>query len=102
MSEDELQQDLIRLLNKYDSHRSNPATWENLSSDTKKQIKGIVGFKVKVNEVQASYKLSQNRSQIDYQNIIDELYKEERINSKQLADVMEKRKQNKCIGNIYL
>ena len=61
------------LLQKYEEYRENPVLWENLSSQTKKQIKGIVGFKIKIQEVQAAYKLSQNRNEEDYQNIIDKL-----------------------------
>ncbi|WP_047984338.1 FMN-binding negative transcriptional regulator [Ornithinibacillus californiensis] len=92
MSEQELQEDLTLLLQKYEQHRKNPALWENLSSQTKKQIKGIVGFKIRIQEVQAAYKLSQNRNEKDYQNIIDKLYEEKDSNSKALAEVMKNRK----------
>lgn len=92
MSEQELQEDLRLLLQKYEQHRNNSALWENLSSQTKKQIKGIVGFKIKIEEVQAAYKLSQNRNEEDYQNIIDKLDEEKDLNSQQLAEVMKNRK----------
>jgi len=59
-----------------------------------KQLKAIVGFKMKVQEFQAAYKLSQNRNETDYVNIIDQLKKEEDPNSKQMAEVMEGRLQN--------
>lgn len=59
---------------------------------TKNQTKGIVGFKVKVQEVQAAFKLSQNRNEEDYINIIDKLNKEKDSNSRQLAEVMKARK----------
>ncbi|MEH7350949.1 hypothetical protein V7155_19165, partial [Gottfriedia acidiceleris] len=55
------------------------------------ELKGIVGFKIKVEEIQASYKLSQNRSEKDYNNIIDNLQKEEDPHSKQMAELMGKR-----------
>src|SRR5690625_3547931 len=42
MSEEELKEDLILLLEKYEKHRENAALWENLSAQTKKQIKDIV------------------------------------------------------------
>ncbi|MBP1950818.1 FMN-binding negative transcriptional regulator [Virgibacillus litoralis] len=92
MSEEELKEDLKLLLQKYEQHRKNPALWENLSSQTKKQIKGIVGFKIKIQEVQAAYKLSQNRNEEDYKNIIDKLHEEKELNSKALAEVMKNRK----------
>lgn len=90
LNEQELEDDLIRLLKTLERNRKNAALWENLSAGTKKQIKGIVGFRVNVKEVEATYKLSQNRTEADYQNIIDNLYEEEEINSHQLAEVMKK------------
>lgn len=92
MSEQELQEDLILLLQKYEKHRENAALWENLSAQTKKQIKGIVGFKIKIQEVQAAYKLSQNRNEEDYQNIVDKLSEDKDLNSQQLAEVLRTRK----------
>ncbi|SOC25140.1 PaiB family negative transcriptional regulator [Ureibacillus xyleni] len=92
MSEQELEDYLTLLLKKYESHRENPVLWEKLSSETKKQIKGTIGFKIKIEEVQASYKLSQNRNEEDYHNIIKKLNEEEDLNSIQLAVVMKNRK----------
>ena len=92
LGEEELKQDLTMLLQKYEEYRGNPVLWENLSVQTKKQIKGIVGFKIKIQEVQAAYKLSQNRNEEDYQNIIDKLYEDKDLNSQQLAEVMKNRK----------
>ncbi len=88
MSEEELKEDLILLLEKYESDRENAALWENLSPQTLKQIRGVVGFKIKINEVQAAYKLSQNRTREDYQNIIDKLYEENDLNANKVADEM--------------
>ena len=87
MSEQELEEDLILLLQKYERNRKNAALWENLSSQTKKQIKGIVGFKIKIQEFQATYKLSQNRNDEDYHNIIEKLYEED-LQFHKLAEVM--------------
>ncbi|SFJ28174.1 negative transcriptional regulator, PaiB family [Halobacillus dabanensis] len=92
MSDQELQEDLKSLLQKYEQHRENAALWEYFSPKTKKRIKGIIGFEVKVQEIQAAYKLSQNRKEEDYDNIIDKLYKEEDLHSQQLAEVMKARK----------
>ncbi|CAD2074136.1 protease synthase and sporulation protein PAI 2 [Phocicoccus schoeneichii] len=91
MSEQELEEDLRLLLQKYERHRKNAVLWEKLSPQTKKQIKGIVGFKIKIEEVQAAYKLSQNRNDEDYHNIIDKLNEEEDLNSHQVAEVMKNR-----------
>lgn len=91
LDEEELKHDLTMLLQKYEKHRKNPVLWDKLSTEVLEQLKGIVGFKIKVQEIQAAYKLSQNRNEKDYHNIIDKLYDEEDINSHQLAEIMEKR-----------
>lgn len=92
MSEEELEKDLTLLLQKYEHHRENAVLWETLSSETKKQIKGVVGFKIHIQEIQAAYKLSQNRNEEDYNNIINKLNEEDDLNSRQMADVMKNRK----------
>lgn len=41
-------------------HRENPILWEKLSPQLLESVlKGIVGFKIKVGEIQAAYKLCQ-------------------------------------------
>ena len=92
MSEQELEQYLAFLLKKHEQHRENPVLWDTLSSQTKKQMNGTVGFKMKIEEVQAAYKLSQNRNEEDYEAIIEKLHEEEDFHAKQIADVMKKRK----------
>src|SRR5699024_12262911 len=89
MMEEELQEELILLLKKYEQDRENAALWDNLSLQTKRQMKGIVGFKIKILDMQAAYKLSQNRSEADYTNIISKLNEEETLESKQMAELME-------------
>lgn len=92
LNEEELQQDLTMLLQKYEKHREHPVLWETLSPELlEKELKGIVGFKVKAEEIQASYKLSQNRNEQDYQNIIAKLYKEDNPLAHQVADAMKQR-----------
>ncbi|RTQ92625.1 FMN-binding negative transcriptional regulator [Lysinibacillus telephonicus] len=96
MEADKLKQDLSKLQEKYEKHRKNAILWENLSPEfLENQLKGVVGFKIKVREIQAAYKLSQNRNEEDYLNIIDELQKEENINSKRMAEIMKKRVNDK-------
>jgi transcriptional regulator len=88
----ELIEDLSRMLEKYEQNREKPVVWDNLSSELlETQLKGIVGFKIKVEEIQAAYKLSQNRNETDYMNIIDKLQNEGNPHSKQMAEQMEKR-----------
>lgn len=64
---------------------------ETMSSKIHKQVNGIVGFSIKINEIQAAYKLSQNRSESDYHNIVDKLEKTGASNPKEVAKEMKKR-----------
>lgn len=92
LNEEELKQDLAMLLQKYEKHRENPVLWDMLSPQLlEKELKGIVGFKIKVQEVQAANKLSQNRKDEDYQNIVSKLYEQKDMNSQQMAQVMERK-----------
>ncbi|CAG9609399.1 FMN-binding negative transcriptional regulator [Pseudoneobacillus rhizosphaerae] len=91
LEEEELKQDLTILLEKYEKHREKPILWDKLSPQLlESELKGIVGFKIKVQEIQAAYKLSQNRNEEDYHNIINQLQNEENLNSHQLAETMKK------------
>lgn len=95
LTEEELIQDLTSLMQKYESRRENPVLWDKLSPALlEKELKGIVGFKIPVREVQAAYKMSQNRNETDYKNIIQRLQQEEEPASKQLAGVMSRNSKN--------
>ncbi|WP_186670773.1 FMN-binding negative transcriptional regulator [Sporosarcina sp. BP05] len=95
LDKEELKQDLIMMLQKYEKHRKNSVLWDKLSPQlVDRELKGIVGFKIKVQEIQAAYKLSQNRNEEDYLNIVDKLYEEEDPSSQQMANVMKKRVKN--------
>jgi transcriptional regulator len=92
VEKNELIEELSIMLEKYGKHRENPVLWDKLSPQLlESELKGIVGFKIKVGEIQAAYKLSQNRNETDYFNIIDKLQNEGNVNSKQMAELMEKR-----------
>jgi len=89
LTEEELKVDLSHLMDKYESHRANPVLWDTLPSELlEKELKGIVGFKIPVREVQAAYKMSQNRNKTDYQNIISRLQEEKDPNAQKIADTM--------------
>ncbi|MDM5297075.1 FMN-binding negative transcriptional regulator [Bacillus pumilus] len=84
----ELVKELTAMLETYESHREQPVLWHTLSDKLlEKQLKGIVGFKIMVEEVQAAFKLSQNRHEQDYARIIEELELEGEV---ELASAMKK------------
>ena len=53
-----------------------------------KQMNGTVGFQVSVTRIEANYKLSQNRDDEDYHNIIEHLNERDDEMSHQVADAM--------------
>jgi transcriptional regulator len=56
------------------------------------QIKGIVGFEISVDDVQASFKLSQNRDQKNYENVVAELRKTGDQKAQDVAQIMATRR----------
>lgn len=62
---------------------------ESLPQDfVEKEIKGIVAFQIEVTRIEANYKLSQNRSDEDYQNIVAKLDAREDEMSHGVAEAM--------------
>jgi len=88
---DELLDSLKKLVDKYEMNSENPVSIERMSSKTLKQINGIVGFSIKINKIQAAYKLSQSRSNYDYHNIVDKLENNNNSISKEVAKEMKTR-----------
>lgn len=95
LSETELKADLKVLLGKYEGARINGATWDNLSDDTLKQIKGIVGFEIEITSMEAAYKLSQGKPEKDQETIIKALSQSKHHSEQQLAGVMQDEVLNK-------
>jgi transcriptional regulator len=63
---------LKRLMERYEP--SGPAALEALPQDfVEKEMKGIVAFQIEVTTIEASYKLSQNRDDESYRNIVTQL-----------------------------
>jgi len=71
---DEVYEMLKRLIDKYESNSHYQL--ETLPKDfVEKEITGIVAFQIEVTRIEANYKLSQNRKDEDYRNIIAQLEK---------------------------
>jgi transcriptional regulator len=83
---------LQKLVDKYEQHMDAPRMYKDLGRDSMRQIKGIVGFRMDITEVQAAYKLSQNRSDSDYHNIVNELSQSVDENDVLMAKLLEERR----------
>jgi len=67
---------LEKMVNKYEKNRPNAVTMDKIPKKMlEEDLAGIVGFEIEVAQVEASFKLSQNRDAVSYQNIVQELEK---------------------------
>ncbi len=87
LTEEETIQSMHRLVEKYEKASKNPISLKNLSPKTLRQVKGVVGFKVQVSDIQATYKLSQTRAD-DHHKIISELEERPDPGSQGIAQYM--------------
>jgi transcriptional regulator len=90
-------EELVSVMRRLTLHYENGNTasstiFDNLPADyTESMMKGIVPFEIEVTDLQHVFKLSQNRDEASYDNIIRQL-KGKDSNAKAIADIMEKRK----------
>ena len=78
-------------MDKYEKNSDHPVTIDHLSEEfLNREIKSIVGFEIEITDIQAASKLSQNRDEKNYKNIIDHLEKSGDLSSKELAIIMKK------------
>jgi len=81
---------LHRLVDYYERENPNPIDLHNLSPKTMRQIKGIVGFQIRIREIKAAYKLSQGRAD-DHPEIMHQLKKTSRHEAHAIAEEMQKK-----------
>ena len=75
-------------------NESNPTyRLESLPQDfVQKEVKGIVAFQLEVTRIEANYKLSQNRNDADYHNIVSRLEAREDEMSHGVAEAMKEKR----------
>src|SRR5438477_7252439 len=89
---------LIELLKKlslhFENHNTSSSTvYDNLPVDYKeKLIKAIISFEMEVTELDNVYKLSQNRDEKSYDNIVQQL-KQQEGDAKEIGNLMEEKKE---------
>lgn len=88
LNADQLEEDLAGLLQDHEGNRVHAVVWEDLSEPVQRQKYGVVGFRIDISEMQAAFKLSQNRNAEDYARIVSELEHE----GCPMADVMREHK----------
>jgi transcriptional regulator len=81
---------LKRLTDKYEQNSKNPVRLEDLSEKTMRQVAGIIAFEIEIDRIEAVKKMSQNRNERDYSNIVSELEKTDDAASKEVVAIMKK------------
>lgn len=89
ISEEEVMESLHVLVNKYEKNSKNPISLANMSEETLGQVRGVIGFKISIDDIQATYKLSQTRTE-DHPKIISELEETKLANACAIARAMKK------------
>ncbi len=91
LTEEETMESMHRLVDKYEKDSKQPISLKNLSPKTLRQVKGVVGFKIQISDIQATYKLSQTRLD-DHHKIISELEERPDSGSKRIVGYMKDKK----------
>ncbi|WDF46819.1 FMN-binding negative transcriptional regulator [Chryseobacterium sp. KACC 21268] len=95
MSDDELYQHLAKLTFKYEKAQKCPMFVENMGEElVRKEMKGAFGINIIPTEIFIANKLSQNRNDEDFENIILNLEQSDFDNDKKIAELM---KQNRSL-----
>jgi transcriptional regulator len=83
---------LRQLMGRYEAaHTERPQRYDEIPSHIlEKDLKGLVGFEIKVERIEAASKLSQNRDAESHQSVIDHLKKMDAYDAKRIAEEMEK------------
>jgi transcriptional regulator len=90
---EKLLQALKNLVNRYEQKSVNPVSVETMSEKfLSREIKGVIGFEIEIEEIHSAYKLSQNRDEKNHSNIVSELEKRGDNHSVAIAEEMKKHK----------
>ena len=80
LTDEELYDQLGKMMRKYEANSTNPKTLEETPQDlVHSEMKGIVGIRIAITEIQAVAKLSQNRDAINHTMIVQELKNQQTI-----------------------
>jgi transcriptional regulator len=85
---------LRKIMARYEKdHAQKPLSFDELPSDMlEKDMRGLVGFEIIIERIEAASKLSQNRDAESYQGVIDNLKTLNAYDAIEIAAEMEKRK----------
>ena len=91
---EKLENMLQDLMKRYENlHSEKPLNYSELPAELlEKDLRGLVGFEIRIERIEAVSKLSQNRDSESYEGVIQSLRKTKAYDSEKIASEMEKRK----------
>lgn len=89
LDEEEVMQSLHRLVDAHETVAKHPVSLDHMSESTLKQVRGVVGFQIVIDRIEAAYKLSQGRPN-DHAKIIAELREQGKEGATEIAANIEK------------
>lgn len=93
LSEEELVDSLSKLMHRYEAASAQPVSINDISEkELHNNLKAIVGFEMAISDVQARFKLSQNKNAHDYESVIKHLRERGDEGSVKIAEEMERRR----------
>lgn len=87
---EKLWESVRRLTNRYEQISKKPVSLDTLPVSVQKQMNGIVGFEISIDKIEAAFKLSQNRNDEDFENIVKQLRLSNELSARLMADIMER------------
>jgi len=88
----ELWDSVERLTQRHEQVSRCPISLATLPNHIQNMLKGVTGFEIEIEKIDAAHKLSQNRNQKDYQNIIHELAQLNTPQADMMSDTLTKNK----------
>ena len=95
MDSDTLWESVSRLTDKYEKNSEHPVSLARFSKETQRQMQHITGIEIRVEKMEAAFKLSQNHSDTDFAHVLQKLREREDVISHLLADAMETQRTRK-------
>lgn len=93
LDRDELRSHLSKLVDRFESGRNKRVEMSQWPADLiEVYMNEIIGYRIEIHKMEAAFKLSQNRNEVDFNRVLDDL-NAGNPNEKQLAEAM---KQTKC------
>jgi transcriptional regulator len=94
LTDEELLASLEHLTARYESGVENPLYVSAMTAEkVRKEMRGIIGFEISLDDVQAKAKLSQNRSDQDYKHIVQALEKSPDAQAQEVAQKMKAKRE---------